>query len=72
MIVRSDTTAVGSDGEKKGHLFLTRNGYKILERNYRTRFGEIDVIARHKGDLIFVEIKYRRSSAYGSPGEAVT
>jgi putative endonuclease len=66
------TTAIGAAGEKKGQLFLVQQGYKIVTNNFRTRFGEIDVIARHDGDLVFVEIKYRRSDEFGWPAEAVT
>jgi putative endonuclease len=69
---RFDTTAVGADGEKRGNIFLVRQGYTIVTTNYRTLFGEIDVIARHEGDLVFIEIKYRRSDEYGWPAEAVT
>lgn len=47
-------------------------GYKILERNYRCRSGEIDLVCRDGSDLVFVEVKCRRSSSCGSPLEAVT
>ncbi len=45
------------EAEKKAVSYLRRKGYKILERNYRTRFGEIDIIARYKRYLVFVEVK---------------
>ena len=51
--------------------YLESLGWKILERNYRCRIGEIDLIALDGRTLVFVEVKYRRSGACGSPGEAV-
>jgi putative endonuclease len=51
---------------------LTRRGYAILARRYRTRFGEIDIVARHDSVLVFVEVKARRSRRYGEAVEAVT
>lgn len=65
-------TAIGAAGEQQGHHILVRHGYQIIASNFRTLFGEIDVIARHKGDIVFIEIKYRRSKLYGWPAEAVT
>ena len=46
-------------------------GYAILERNFRCRYGEIDLVAEHAQDLVFVEVKTRRGTAYGLPEEAV-
>ena len=51
---------------------LTRQGYTIIERNFRCRYGEIDLIAEDAHDLIFIEVKTRRGNAYGLPEEAVT
>jgi putative endonuclease len=51
---------------------LTRQGYRILERNYRTRMGEIDIIARHGDTLVFVEVKARKSHEFGPSKYAVT
>ncbi|MEJ2039725.1 MAG: YraN family protein [Desulfosarcinaceae bacterium] len=64
--------AYGLDSEKLAVGHLRKKGYKILERNYRTRLGEIDIIARHKDVLVFVEVKARRSLRYGHPKLAVT
>ncbi|NTV28453.1 MAG: YraN family protein [Candidatus Omnitrophica bacterium] len=50
---------LGHDGEKFACDFLARQGYRILEANYRTRFGEVDVVAEERGMLCFVEIKTR-------------
>ncbi|MBF0384916.1 MAG: YraN family protein [Candidatus Omnitrophica bacterium] len=61
----------GNFGEEIAATFLKEHGYKIIARNYRNRFGEIDIIAREKGILCFVEVKTRRNSAFGSPFEAI-
>jgi putative endonuclease len=50
---------------------LERRGYRILTRNFRCRYGEIDIIAEHEDELVFVEVKTRRGTAYGLPEEAV-
>lgn len=51
---------------------LISQGYCILERNFRCRYGEIDLIAEDRQDLVFVEVKTRRGTAYGLPEEAIT
>lgn len=61
----------GSEYEKKAACFLEENGYRIIERNYRCRLGEIDLVAVHKNCLVFVEVKYRKSAGFGFPVEAV-
>ena len=63
---------VGKKGESAAVRHLKKQGYKIIEQNYRTKAGEIDIIAREKKTLVFVEVKTRRSTAYGSPKWAVT
>jgi putative endonuclease len=63
---------LGKAGEDRAAQFLSRRGYRILERNYRTRNGEIDLIALHEGTVVFVEVKTRTSDAYGAPELAVT
>lgn len=55
----------GIAGEGYARIFLRRKGYRILERNYRTPFGEIDVIARHRGVIVFVEVRSTASFFYG-------
>ena len=62
-------------GEKSENLaawYLKENGYKIIEQNYRNRIGEIDIIAKEKKTIVFVEVKSRRSIRYGNPKLAVT
>ena len=63
---------LGKEGEDLAARFLTKQGYKILERNYRTRSGEIDLIALHRGEIVFVEVKTRTNNAFGAPELAVT
>ena len=61
----------GAQGEADARAFLTRKGARILEMNYRRPTGEIDIIARQGGAILFVEVKRRSSLRYGRPGEAV-
>ena len=62
----------GRAGESKAAQFLRRCGYTILEKNYRCRCGEIDIIARHRDTLVFVEVKARRTGRFGGAKAAVT
>jgi len=62
----------GKRSEAQAELFLKRRGYVVLERNYKTRSAEIDIVAREKGAICFVEVKSRSSERFGSPQEAVT
>jgi putative endonuclease len=62
----------GHEGEQLAVRHLKRLGYRIVCRNYRCPLGEIDIIARHRGVLVFVEVKSRRSGAFGSPKWAIT
>ena len=66
---RRDT---GIRGEKLARDFLKRQGYRILETNYRCPEGEIDIIARHKDFLVFVEVRTKTSLKFGSPEESIT
>lgn len=63
--------ALGQWGEEQAADFLRRQGLKILARNYRTPVGEIDIVARSRKELLFVEVKTRRGTGYGLPQEAV-
>lgn len=63
---------VGDRGERCAVRYLRRLGFRIIARQYRTSFGEIDVIARDGTDIVFVEVKTRRSEVAGQPFEAVT
>jgi len=63
---------VGRHGENIAARLLEDGGWQILERNWRCEHGEIDIVAVDGGDLVAVEVKTRRSAAFGSPQEAVT
>ena len=63
--------ALGKWGEQEAEKFLRQQGFAILARNYRTPVGEIDIIARSKKELLFVEVKARRGTQFGLPQEAV-
>lgn len=62
---------VGAVMEERAARELTRLGYRIAQRNFRCRSGEIDMIAYHKGYLVFVEVKYRKNAEKGSAAESV-
>lgn len=66
------TIEVGATGEDRAVDHLVRKGYRIVERNYRCKVGELDVIARDGGVLVFVEVRSRRSSEYGNALDAVS
>ena len=68
---RESTRAIGRDGEEIAAEYLRNNGYRIVEKNYRNRFGEIDVIAKDGNTLVFVEVKTRNTPSYGPPSSAV-
>ena len=62
----------GTKGEDLAVSFLEKKGYKIIERNYRMRGGEIDIIALDNDTLAFIEVKARSTEEFGSPLEAIT
>ncbi len=62
----------GAQSESLAARLLKQRGYTILETNYRTPLGEIDIIARERGTIVFVEVKARRSLGFGGPKWAVT
>lgn len=66
-----DRISLGNKGEKLAEDLLKDNGYKILYRNYRTKLGEIDIIARDKEIVCFIEVKTRSSDRFGLGSEAV-
>ena len=61
----------GKLGENAACVYLKKKRYAILARNYRKRFGEIDIIAQRKSKIVFVEVKTRSGAGYGMPSEAV-
>lgn len=65
-------TDLGNWGEEKAVGFLRRKGYSIVARNFRCRQGEIDIIARRRNIIAFVEVKLRKNADYGAAREFVT
>ena len=59
-------------GEKLARDFLKKRGYRIIETNYRSPAGEIDIIARHRDSLVFIEVRTKKSPVFGSPEESIT
>ena len=66
-----DARAVWLRGENLAADLLRRSGYRVLERNYRGRHGEIDIVARRGRRVVFCEVKARTSDRFGPPAEAV-
>ena len=69
--MRDRRRLVGDEGEGRAEAYLRRQGFRILGRNVRSPLGELDLIADDQGVLVFVEVKRRRSGAYGGAIEAV-
>ncbi len=63
---------LGNSGEAIASAYLKRQGYRIVERNFKARYGEIDIICLHGSTLVFVEVKTRIGRSFGLPEEAVT
>jgi len=63
---------LGAKGEEIAVRYLKSRGYRIIERNYRIRLGEIDIIAEQGDDLVFIEVKTRSGTLFGSPFESIT
>lgn len=61
----------GKEGEKLAEAYLKKNGYHIIEKNYRCAIGEIDIIAKEKNELVFLEVKTRKSEDLGFPEQSV-
>ncbi len=63
---------LGNSGEELAEKFLVEKGYQILDRQFLTRLGEIDLVAKDGDEVVFVEVKMRRNSKFGFPEESVT
>ena len=67
-----NTQLAGREGEARAAQYLRRHGWTVLEANYRSRFGEIDLIAHKRNTVAFVEVKLRRDARFAAAAEAVT
>jgi putative endonuclease len=63
---------IGSKGEKLAAEYLSKKGFQIIEKNWRYRHKEVDIIARDQNELVIVEVKLRSTDYFGDPSEAVT
>jgi len=70
-VPRREKKELGKQGEEMAVRYLKKKGYRIVERNYVCKMGEMDIIAREKDTLVFVEVKTRTSMAFGPPQLAV-
>ncbi len=68
---RTAAQSIGADAEERAASFLARHGLAIVARNYRTRFGEIDLVARDGETLVFVEVRARASDDYGGAASSI-
>ena len=62
----------GQKGELLAQDYLKKRGYRIIETNFRTRYGEIDIIAKQKDFLAFIEVRTKKSREFGIPEESIT
>lgn len=69
--MKAEKRKVGQLGESLARDYLKRKGYRILEQNYRTRYAEIDLVARQKDVLVFVEVRTKVGERFGTPEETL-
>lgn len=69
---KDERKELGQAGEKMAEVFLQKQGYRILARNYQTPYGEIDLIAREARTTVFIEVRTRRATGFGTPIESLT
>lgn len=67
-----NTVKIGAWGENEACKFLKSMGYEVIEKNYHSRYGEIDIVAKDKDCLVFAEVKTRKNKSYGNACEYVT
>ncbi len=66
-----DYLKTGQLGERIAGDYLKKNGYKVIERNYRTKYGEIDLICQKEKNLVFVEVRTKKGENFGTPEETI-
>ncbi len=69
---RTSAQQSGGSAEEQAARFLEREGLEVIARNYRTRLGEIDLVARDRGTLVFVEVRLRSSARFGGAAASIT
>ena len=67
----AEHNTIGKEGEEIAKSYLENKGYSIIEQNYRTKRAEIDIIAKHKNVLVFVEVRTKHHEYYGTPEETI-
>ncbi|MFH1678483.1 MAG: YraN family protein [Candidatus Omnitrophota bacterium] len=68
---KTENLETGRRGESLAAEFLQNKGYRIIERNYRTRYAEIDLVAEYKDIIVFVEVRTKKNERFGSPEETI-
>lgn len=63
---------IGEESERLAQSFLEKKGLELVEKNYRCRYGEIDLIMRNKQCLVFIEVRYRKTNLYGNAAQSIT
>jgi len=71
MMARDSTKNVGQEGENMAFYYICQQGYRVVDRNYRCPYGEIDLIAKDGETFVFIEVKSRQSTLFGQPEDAV-
>ena len=71
-MVTTNTIGVGNQAERQAEKHLVNQGYQVVERNFRSKLGEIDLVLEKDNTLVFVEVRYRSDSTRGTPAETVT
>ncbi|MGE3319867.1 MAG: YraN family protein [Candidatus Berkiella sp.] len=66
------STDTGNQAEELAKEYLCKQGLRLIERQYRSKLGEIDLIMQEQGTLVFIEVRYRESDEFGSPEETIT
>lgn len=69
--MRESTRNMGQQGENMAFSYICQQGYRVVERNYRCPYGEVDLIAKDGEIFVFIEVKSRQSTLFGQPEEAV-
>ena len=70
-MIKSQKLVVGKLGEVQARRYLENKGFKILEQNYRTRYGEIDLVGKEQNELVFIEVRTKTGNDFGTPEETL-